>query len=83
MPQYSFFIWNKRSRVKYPTTFDLPDVEAARIIAIKIVRTFIAVVPHWKSLPPEQRVGFVVEVDNDAGQTELSIPFEEAEERKP
>jgi hypothetical protein len=80
MPQFSFFIRNRRSRVKYPRSFDLPDLDAARLVAIKIAATFTKVVSYWKDLPSKQRSAFAVEVSDGAGQTVLTVPFNEAEE---
>ncbi len=82
MPKYSFFVWNKRSRVQYPRSFDLPDVDAARAVALKIARIFVEVVPYWGELSSKQRNDFVVEIVGEAGQTVLTIPFKEAEEPK-
>ncbi len=80
MPEYSFFIWNKRSRVRYPRTLDLPNVEAAREVASRIARIFVEVVPYWGELSSEQRNSFVVEIVDEDGQTVLTVPFKEAEE---
>ena len=80
MAQYSFFIWNQRSRVKYPRILDLPDVEAAHEVALKIARIFAEVVPYWSDLSPQQRNTFVVEVVDETGQTVLTAPFVEAKE---
>ena len=80
MPKYSFFVWNKRSRVRYPRTLELPDVEAAREVASRIARIFIEVVPYWGDLSSEQRNSFVVEIVDEDGQTVLMVPFREAEE---
>lgn len=80
MPQYSFFVWNERSRVKYPRILELPDVEAAREVALRIARIFAEVVPHWSDLSPKQRNAFVVEIVDEAGQTVLTVPFREASE---
>ncbi len=82
MPKYSFFVWNKRSRVQYPRSFDLPDVDAARAVALKIARIFVEVVPYWGELTSKQQNDFVVEIVGEAGQTVLTIPFKEAEEPK-
>ncbi len=79
MPKYSFFVWNKRSRVQYPRSFDLPDVDAARAVALKIARIFVEVVPYWGELTSKQQNDFVVEIVGEAGQTVLTIPFKEAE----
>lgn len=83
MPQYSLFIWNQKSRVKYPRSFELPDLDAARSVALKVANVFAEVVPYWNRLSAEQRSGFVVEIVDEAGQMVLTVPFREAEESKP
>ena len=80
MPQYSLFIWNKHSRVKYPRSFDLPDVEAARNVALRIARVFVGVVPYWNDLSSDQQRRFVVEVVDESGETVLTVPFGEVAE---
>jgi hypothetical protein len=80
MPEYSFFVWNKRSRVRYPKSFYLHDVEAAYQIATKIAQVFVEVVPYWEDLSSRQRDDFVVEIRDVTGQTVLTVPFSEAEE---
>ena len=80
MSQYSFFVWNKYRRVKYPRTLDLPDVEAARQVALRIARVFVEVVPYWSGLSQKQKNAFVIEVADEAGQTVLTVPFTEAKE---
>ncbi|WP_407666817.1 DUF6894 family protein [Microvirga roseola] len=77
MPQYSLFIWNQHNRIKYPKSFDLPDTEAARPVALKVARVFMDVVPYWKELSPDQQNDFVVEVVDEAGETVLTVPFRE------
>jgi hypothetical protein len=79
MPQYSFFVWNKRSRVKYPRSFELPHVEAAREVALRIARVFGEVIPLWNDLSYDQQNNFAVEVVDESGQTVLTVPFKEAE----
>jgi hypothetical protein len=83
MPQYEFFVWNKRSRVKYPRSYQLPDVEAARAVAARIARVFGEVVPLWSELPGERQDNFAVEVVDETGQTVLTLPFKEADEPEP
>jgi hypothetical protein len=83
MPQYSFFVWNKRSRVKYPKSFDLSDVEAAREVASRIARVFGEVIPLWSELSYDQQNNFAVEVVDETGQTVLTVPFKEAEGPSP
>ena len=80
MSQYSFFVWNKRSRIKYPRILDLPDVVAARSMALKIADIFVDVVPRWSDLSSHQRNPFVVEIVNDIGQTVLTVPFRDAKQ---
>jgi hypothetical protein len=82
MPAYSFYVWNTRNRTKYPRIFDLPDVDAARAVALKIARIFVEVVPYWGDLSPTQRNDFVVEILDEAGQTVLTVPFREVEDPK-
>ncbi|WP_134500328.1 DUF6894 family protein [Microvirga pakistanensis] len=83
MPQYNFVICNSRGRAKYPRSFDLPDIEAARHAALKIARVFTEVVPFWRGLPPEQKSDFVVEIVDEAGETTLTVPFRDVDELKP
>jgi hypothetical protein len=80
MPRYSFVVWNKRSRVKYPRSFDLTDVEAAREVATRIARVFGEVVPRWNDLTYDQQNNFAVEVIDEAGHMVLVVPFREVEE---
>ena len=61
----------------------MPDVEAARRVALRVAQVFIEVVPYWNDLSPEQQNDFVVEVDDESGQTVLTVPFREAQELKP
>ena len=77
-PQFNLFICRSASRIKYPKSYDLPDVEAARRVALKVARVFIEVVPYWIDLSPEQQNDFVVEIDDEGGQTVLTVPFSEA-----
>ena len=67
MPQYSFIVWNKHRRVKYPRALDLPDVEAARQVALRIARVFVEVAPYWGGLSQKQKNAFVIEIADEAG----------------
>ncbi len=80
MAHYSFFVWNSCNRVKYPRGYDLPDIVAARKVALKIANIFIDVVPNWSELSFHQRNTFVVEVVDETGQTVLTVPFREAKQ---
>ncbi len=78
MPQYTLFVDNKQRRIKYPRSFDLPDVEAARKAALRLVRVFSEIVPYWDELSDEQQGAFAVEVADEEGRTILTIPFRDA-----
>ena len=79
MPQYNFFVWNTRSRVKYPRSYDLPDVEAARQIATRIAKVFGEVIPFWSDLSYDRQKNFAVEVVDDTGETVLTVPFKDGD----
>jgi hypothetical protein len=83
MPQYTLFISNQHRRIKYPKSYDLPDVEAAHQVALRVAQVFVEVVPYWNDLTPDQQDGFMVEIDNEGGQTILSVPFREAQKPDP
>ncbi len=83
MPQYTLFISNQHRRIKYPKNYDLPDLEAARQVALRVARVFVEVVPYWNDLSPDQQDGFMVEIDDEGGQTILTVPFMEAQESDP
>ena len=83
MPQYTLFISNQHRRIKYPKSYDLPDLEAARQVALRVARVFVEVVPYWNDLSPDQQDGFMVEIDDEGGQTILTVPFREAQETDP
>ncbi len=80
MTKYNFIIWNKHSRVRYPRSFDLTDIEVAREVATRIARIFGDVVPRWNELTYDQQNDFAVEVVDGTGRTVLVVPFREAEE---
>jgi hypothetical protein len=80
MPQYSLFISDQHRRIRYPKSQNLPDVEAARRLALRVAQVFIEVVPYWDDLTAEQQNDFVVEIDDESGQTILTVPFREARE---
>jgi hypothetical protein len=82
MPQYSLFVCSQDSRIKYPKSYDLPDVEAARRVVLRVAKVFMEVVPYWNDLSSEKQNDFVVEVDDESGQTVLTVPFREARELK-
>jgi hypothetical protein len=82
MPHYSLFLYNRRKRVRYPETLDLPNVDAAQRVARRVAKAFMEVVPYWDELPPEQQKRYVVEIVDEAGGLLLTVPFREVEEAK-
>jgi len=82
MPRYNLFLYNHHSRVRYPETLDVPDIEVAQRIAQRVANAFMDVVPYWSDLSPEQQSRFVVEIGDEAGGLLLTVPFMEAAEPK-
>jgi xanthine dehydrogenase molybdopterin-binding subunit B len=80
MPKYNFLLCSGRSRVKYPKSFHLMDIEAARQVGGRIAQLTREVVPQWNDLPSDQQKNFAVEVVDGAGQTVLTLPCKAAEE---
>jgi hypothetical protein len=82
MPKYNFVVCNKRKRIKYPKNFYLGGVEAARQVAVRIALTFEDVVLGWSELSPDRHDCFTIEVMDEAGDTVLSVPFNDAQQSK-
>ena len=82
MHQYSLFICSQNNRIRYPKSYDLPNVEAARQVALRVAKVFMEVVPYWNDLSPDQQDDFAVQIDDESGQTVLIVPFREAKELK-
>jgi hypothetical protein len=82
MPRYNLFLYNQYSRIRYPETLDLPDVDAARDVARKVAQVFMEVVPYWKDLSSQQQNDFVVQIVDEVGGLLLTVPFMEAAEPK-
>jgi hypothetical protein len=83
MPKYNFLLCSGRSRVKYPKSFHLTDIEAARQVGFRIARTTREVVPQWNDLTSGQQKNFAVEIVDGAGQTVLTVPCTDAEKLTP
>jgi hypothetical protein len=82
MPRYNLFLYNQHSRVRYPETLSLPDIEAAKRVARRVAQVFMEAVPYWSDLSADQQGRFVVEIADETGGLLLSIPFKETEEGK-
>jgi hypothetical protein len=82
MPKYNFLLCNKRGRIRYPKTFYLTDIEAARQVAFGIARVSGGVVSQWNGRTCDQQKNLSVEVADETRQTVLTISFQDAEEAK-
>ena len=82
MSKYSFHVCSKRSRVKYPKSFHLSDIEAARQVAARIARGFRRAVPHWESLPVDHQSNYRVEAVDETGQRVLIVPVRQLEQAR-
>lgn len=80
MPFYNLFLYNQHSRVRYPQTLILPDLDTAQRAAQRVANVFMEVVPYWGDLSREQQSGYVVEIADQAGGLLLTVPFNEAKE---
>ncbi len=80
MSKYSFHVCNTRSRVKYPKSFYLSDIETARQVASRIARGFGRVGPKWKNLSDDQQNYYRVEAVDESGRAVLTVPVREAEQ---
>lgn len=82
MPKYIFFVCNKRERIKYPKSFYLADVKAAHQVAVRIAQTSGEVFLRWNELFSNSQTNFAIEAVNEAGQTVLTVPYNEAGQSK-
>ena len=80
MPRYNLFLYNQDSRVRYPETLDLPDVDAARRVARRVAQIFMRVIPYWSDLSPDQQDRYVVEIVDETGEVFLTVPFKDVEQ---
>jgi hypothetical protein len=78
MPRYNFFLYNQHSRVRYPETLELSDIDAAQRVARRVANVFMEVVPYWDDLTAEQQGRYVVEIADEADGLLLTVPFIEA-----
>lgn len=83
MSRYNLFLYNQHSRVRYPETLDVPDIETAQRVARRVADVFMGVVPYWDELTPEQQHRYVVEIVDEADGLLLTVPFRETKEPEP
>jgi hypothetical protein len=82
MPRFNLFLYNQHSRVRYPETLNVPDVDAAQRVARRVANIFMKVVPYWSELSLDQQGRYVVEIVDEAGELLLTVPFRERPRRR-
>jgi hypothetical protein len=73
MPTYDVYVWTKFRRMKYPRSLNIPSLEAAHSVALRMARVFIGLMSSRTDLAI---IGsdFVVEVVDQAGRAVLTVP---------
>jgi hypothetical protein len=72
MLRCNLFLYNQSSRVRYPETLDVPDVDAAHRIARRVADVFMEVVPYWDELTAEQQGRYGVVTLTSLGHIEAN-----------
>jgi len=73
MPTYDVYVWTKFRRLKYPRGLNIPSLEAAHSVALRMARVFIGLRSPKGHLSVAER-DFHVEVVNEDGRTVLAVP---------
>jgi hypothetical protein len=73
MPTYDVYVWTKFRRLKYPRGLNIPSLEAAHSVALRMARVFIGLRSPRGHLSVAER-DFHVEVVNEDGRTVLAVP---------
>jgi hypothetical protein len=73
MPSYDVYVWTKFRRLKYPRGLNIPSLEAAHSVALRMARVFIGLRSPKGHLSVAER-DFHVEVVNEDGRTVLAVP---------
>ncbi len=73
MPTYDVYVWTNFRRLKYPRGLNVPSLEAAHSVALKMARVFMGLRSSDGYLSPAE-CDFHVEVVSKDGQTVLAVP---------
>ena len=73
MPTYDVYVWTKFRCLKYPRGSNIPSLEAAHSVALRMARVFIGLRSSRGHLSVAERA-FHVEVVNEDGRTVLAVP---------
>jgi hypothetical protein len=73
MPTYDVYVWTKSRRLKSPRGLNIPSLEAAHGVALRMARVFIGL-KSPRGHPSLAERDFLVEVVNENGQAVLTVP---------
>jgi hypothetical protein len=73
MPTYDVYVLTKFRRLKYPRGLNIPSLQAAHSIALRMARMFIGL-KSPRGYLSQAECDFHVEVVNEDGRTVLAVP---------
>ena len=74
MPNHDLYVRTKLRRVKYPRRLNLPSVEVAHEVALRLAQIFVEGRSSWAHVAFGVSDGFTVDVVNGAGEVVLTVP---------
>lgn len=74
MPHYDLYVCTQTRRTKYPRRLNLPSLEAAHEVALRLARILVEGRSAWSGLAIATCDDFTVEAADEAGQVVLTIP---------
>ena len=73
MPTYDVYLWTNFRRLKHPRGLNMPSLEAAHSVALRMARVFIGLKSPSGHLSLAER-DFLIEVVNKDGRAVLVVP---------
>jgi hypothetical protein len=74
MSNYDLYVCTPSRRVKYPRRLNIPTVEAAYEMALRLARIFVEGRSSWEGLAITACDDFTVEAVDEDGQIVLMVP---------
>jgi hypothetical protein len=74
MSNFDLYVCTKSRRVKYPRRLNVPSIEVAHEIALRLARIFVEGRSSWEDLGIGACDDFTVEAVSEAGQIVLAVP---------
>lgn len=74
MPNYDLYVCTQSRRTKYPRRLNLPSLEAAHAVALRLARILVEGRSCWNGLSITTCDDFTIETADEAGQIVLTIP---------